>query len=149
MELGILFHSLLIGCVLLYKPHKLSELQAAHLGTVAKSRHGHVGEAPTWHNAWHSLCLRHSHRKPKSLPHSKQRPRVRWPPQRLLKFCCGHQSFISPPCPSSAVGTLRLWLREGLTQPVPKLGIFSLKRGRLIFSFTQSLVSLEELEMCS
>lgn len=108
---------LLTGCVLLNKPHNLSEPQAAHLGTVAKIRHGHVSEAPAWHSAWHSpLCPGHSHQKPKSLPYPKQRSRVRRPPQRLLKFCCGHQSFTSTPCPSSPVGVLPLCLREGLTQ---------------------------------
>lgn len=105
LELGILFHCLL--AVLLDKPHNPSEAQA-HPGTVAKIRHGHVGEAPTWHSTWLSpLCLRHSHHKPKSLPFPKQRP---------LKFCCGLQSFTSSLCPSPLIGTLPLWLREGLTQ---------------------------------
>lgn len=55
LELGILFHYLL--AVLLDKPHNLSEAQAAHPGTVAKIRRGHVGEAPTWHSTWLSpLC---------------------------------------------------------------------------------------------
>lgn len=47
----------LLGCVLLDKPHNLSEPQAAHLGAVVQIKHDHVGEAPTWHSAWHSpLC---------------------------------------------------------------------------------------------